>query len=77
MKMVFTKTDFRQFFDEIQVIRRRKEFSSTFKEHLKGLGFRKAERALEVLSVEGHPLKGTVSKGKTIPPVRRVENSYL
>jgi hypothetical protein len=45
--MPFTKTDFRQFFDEIQMIRRRREFSSTWKEHLKGLGFRKAENSLE------------------------------
>ncbi|MEA1973753.1 MAG: hypothetical protein U9N34_10755, partial [Candidatus Cloacimonadota bacterium] len=45
--MAFSKTDFRQFIDEIQMIRNRKEFSGTWKEHLKGLGFQLAEKALE------------------------------
>ena len=50
--MTFSKTDFRQFFNEIQMIKKRKEFSGTFKENLKGFGLVKPENAFEVKRIE-------------------------
>jgi hypothetical protein len=47
-KMTFTKTDFRQFLDEIQLIGKRKELSGALKESFKWFGLCKAENALDV-----------------------------
>jgi len=66
--MPFTKTDFRQFFDEIQMIRKRKEFSGTFTESFKWFGLCKADTALDIKRKEYDHLYTNVFRKYGIVP---------